>query len=272
MHFDGNYTALWQAALAELQLQMAQATFGHLQGSQAIGAEDGTLSVAVRTAHAQEWLQGRLGGVVGRTVERLAGRPLVVQFVVAEAGQVLGSGQAVIEEAETPAFVVPEFDVHEAGWFPVSEYECRFWAPLLRRIGWRVWEIVRKADTRKRKTSWTPTRRWTAPALAEMVPCGRQAITGVNRRCEEGRTGARQDGDGVWWHYQPGAFDRLVAEAVARIERRGEMRHTTYLISVRVKLGLVGPEQVGRLPARLQVEHDEWLADHGFDPAAWDEG
>jgi len=57
---------------------------------------------------------------------------------------------------------------------------------------------------------------------------------------------------------------------VAMVERRGVKRHTTYWISVQIRLGILRPGQVVQLPARLQVQHDRWLEAHGFDPQDWD--
>jgi hypothetical protein len=221
------------------------------------------LVIAVRSAYAVEWLSSRLAGVIGRTVERVAGQALEEEAPQEGPGQ----GAAAVGG---PGFVLPEYDVGEAGWFPVSEYECRFWAPLLGRVAWRVWEIVRKADRRKSKSEWTPAQRWTAPALADLVPCGRQALTGVERKAAERIDGAWLDEVGIWRYHKAGAFDRLTEEQVGQVERRGVKRHTTYWISVRVGLGLLYPGQVAQLPARLQVQHDRWLEDHGFNPQDWD--
>ncbi len=274
-----DFNALWQTALGEFSLQMTQATFDTwLRGSRCVECEGGKFVVAVKSEYAKDWLESRLEATIRRTLARLTGQAVEVQFVVeddlspspssARGGEQgdLSPGPSSTEGASTSeavavveaGFVVPEFDVREAGWFPVSEYECRFWAPLLGRVGWRVWEIVRKADKRKKKTDWTPVQRWTAPALAEQVPCGRQALVGMRRR----------NGDG--WHHHPGAFERLTAERVATVEKRGQQRCTTYWINVRTGLGLLRPDQVARLAARLQVQHDRWLTEHGFDAQEWD--
>lgn len=74
---------LWAAALAELQGQMTRATFdAWLRGSRAVGADEAGLIVAVRNQAAADWLQHRLLAPVRRTLERLAGAPLAVEFVV----------------------------------------------------------------------------------------------------------------------------------------------------------------------------------------------
>jgi len=268
-HFMGNSTALWSEVLSNLRSQMTEVTFDTwLRDSQCVEASDGHMVVAVKNAYAVDWLTNRLGDMIARTVERAAGQALAVEFVVVEAEAPVDLPTVAREQAR---FKVPAFDVSEAGWFPVSEYECRFWAALLGRVAWRVWELVRKADRRKEKSDWTPPQRWTAPSLAEQVPCGKQALVGAERKVAVGIEGAWLDTDGIWRYHKPGAFDRLEEEQAGRVERRGEKRHTTYWISVRVGLGLLEPRQVNQLPARLQVQHDRWLEDHGFNPRDWDD-
>lgn len=79
---------LWTAALAELKMQMAQSTFSAwLSGTTAALTGDG-LTICVRNEFAVEWLGNRLHPVIQRTVDGLAGRPLVVRY---EWGQ--GDGQ-----------------------------------------------------------------------------------------------------------------------------------------------------------------------------------
>jgi len=274
-----DFKAIWQETVDELKLQMTEATFATwVMDSQAVAVEDGVLVVEVKNGYAVDWLENRLKTTVKRTLARLTDGQLDVRFVARngkeeereERREEKGEGEEKEAQAWARSFVLPEYDVHEAGWFPVSEYECRFWAPLLGRVGWRVWEIVRKMDRRKRKTEWTPTQRWTAPSLAEQVPCGRQALIGVSRRCEADVDGAEFDTDGQAWYHYPGAFERLVDEGIATVEKRGVNRHTTYWISVRIQLGLLRPRQVAQLPARLQVQHDRWLEARGFNPRDWD--
>jgi hypothetical protein len=268
---------IWEEVLGELKLELTQSAYNTwLANSRLLSYDDDVLVVAVCNEYAAEWLDSRLRGTVERIVARRIGE-VQLSFVVNGDGDGDADAETVLENAPpdppTPpvaVFAPPTFDTHEAGWFPVSEYECRFWAPYLGRVAWRVWEIVRKADRRREKTAWTPARRWTAPSLAAQVPCGRQAITGVNRKCDPDHSDAVLQDDGVYRRYQPGAFDRLQEAEIAEVERRGQGPHTTYRVRVRTKLPLLKPQQVQGLKARLQVEHDRWLADHGFDPADWD--
>jgi chromosomal replication initiator protein len=73
---------IWTRSLEELKLQMTKATFDTwLRGSKVIEADDGCLTIAVRHAHAVDWLQNRLLRVVERTVGRQAGGEVKVTFV-----------------------------------------------------------------------------------------------------------------------------------------------------------------------------------------------
>ena len=73
---------IWANSLAELQLQMTRATFDTwLRGSQVIEADDGHLTIAVRHAHAVDWLQHRLLPVIQRTATRHAGGEVEITFV-----------------------------------------------------------------------------------------------------------------------------------------------------------------------------------------------
>jgi hypothetical protein len=254
---------IWPTTLGEVRLCVSRSFFdAALRGSRAVYRDDGTLTVTVNCDPAQ---LAQITPMIERTISRLAGRQMAIEFVQATSAE---SERSVETFAPAPS-VVPEYDVHAAGWFPVAEYENRFWAPYLGRVAWRVWEIVRQADKRKVKTEWTPARRWTAPELAEMVPCGRQAIIGVARVCAPDEPGAVQVDEDVWRKRYPGAFDKLQDTGVAVISRQGEKRHTSYWIVVRVQLGLLSGDCVRMLPGRIQVRHDRWLEAHGFDPSEW---
>ena len=74
---------IWTRSLEELQLQMTRATFDTwLRGSEVVEAGDGYLTVAVRHAHAVDWLQNRLLSVIERTVARHADGEIKISFVV----------------------------------------------------------------------------------------------------------------------------------------------------------------------------------------------
>ncbi len=74
---------IWSAALGELQLQMTQATFDTwLRDSRLLKHENGTFVVGVKNGYAKDWLESRLLTMIKRTLARLAGRTVEIQFVV----------------------------------------------------------------------------------------------------------------------------------------------------------------------------------------------
>jgi hypothetical protein len=78
---------LWRAALAELQLQMTQATFDTwLKGSELVRCEGKTFVVGVANTYAKDWLEHRLLPVITRTLARRVGHPVGVEFVAPEEG------------------------------------------------------------------------------------------------------------------------------------------------------------------------------------------
>ena len=259
--------SVWQAARGELQMQLTGATFDTwLRRAALVGIEGDVCTIAVHNQYAQDWLDNRLKTMVVRTLTGVIGRPVSVRFVVTtknlpEPESITEVKAEQLEQVEQPArpvervgFVSPDYNSHEAGWIPVSHYESEFWAPIMGRVAWRVWEIVREHDTRRQKSEWTPDRRWSAPTLAEHVPCGKQAISGVSRN-SHGR--------------QPGALEHLAELGIGRFERQGMEPHIMYVVAVRVRLPLLVPVQVKGLTERLQLDHDRWLGEHGFDPRAW---
>lgn len=259
-------SAVWQAALGELQMQLTGATFDTwLRRSSVIAFEGDTLVVGVMNQYAQDWLESRLLSMVQRTLTGIAGRAVTVRFVAQSheppAVDVEHVPGALAIAAPTSATVItpsamPEMPaLGEVGFFPVSRYENTFWATHLGRVAWRVWEIVRGADLRREKSEWTNERRWSAPALARLVPCGSQAVAGVTRA--NGR--------------QAGALERLAEMGVGQYRRQGDPRdpHTMYVVQVRVRLPLLTPVAVMQLSETLRLQHDRWLEEYGFDPRAW---
>lgn len=278
-----NPTALWQQTLGELELQMTRATFDTwLRGSECSDYDAGThtLTVAVNNQYAVEWLEHRLYHLVERTLRRITGNGTVARFVVRPEFPTM-SPQEIAKESEPGEWQAPDFDPANtkkvAGWFPIPEYACKFWAPLLGRTAWRVWEIARQSDIRTEKSEWTPARRWTVPEMARQVPCGGQALTGRNHAVEPHTPGAtlqllrpiggeeREE----WTTHEPGAFDTLQAEGVAIISASGDRRHRVYTVSVKSSLPLLHPAQVADLRAELQTAHEAWIVAHGLDPALW---
>ncbi len=185
------------------------------------------------------------------------------------------------QERATATWTPPYVDT-SGSWMPVPEYANKFWAPLLGRVAFRVWMIVRQYDTRparvKAQNDWTPARRFTAPSLAREVPCGPQAIKGVWRKCEAThpdavlRKSRRIDGaDDERQPYvrRPGALESLRDEGLALFNVQGERRHKTYEVQVRIVPPVLSPAQVTRLDVELQIAHDRWLQANGVDLEEW---
>jgi hypothetical protein len=226
--------------------------------------KDGMFTVGVHNEHAKEWLENRLQGMIQRTLASVCGQAVNVQFVVwRQAGMERAPEpalEAVDVEGPSPEAVI-EFDASEIGFFPVDLYAGTFWRPYLTRrsrYAWAVWEIVRAEDKRgkvaKAETPWTPPATWSAPELAELVGCGIQAITGLNRSGQE---------------RQAGALECLRQAGVCRFERQGRFPHVDYEMSVRVMLPVLRPEQARDLAVRLCTRHDRFLREHGVDPSEW---
>jgi len=96
---------LWQAALGQLQLQLAKPTYDTwVKNTQGISYEDGVLVVGVHSAYAKDWLENRLYGQVQRTVTHTAGRTTSVRFIVRRNGS---PDAADVELLDRPQVVSP---------------------------------------------------------------------------------------------------------------------------------------------------------------------
>jgi chromosomal replication initiator protein len=88
----------WQAALGQLQMDLARATFDTwVRDAELLSYEDGTYIVGVRNAYARDWLQSRLLTTVKQTLAGIVGRTVEVRFVVWQ-----GEPAAEVESAQLP--------------------------------------------------------------------------------------------------------------------------------------------------------------------------
>jgi chromosomal replication initiator protein len=103
MLMENNPQRIWQAALGELELKMARATFDTwLRDTNCIGREnENTLVIGVKNGYAVEWLENRLYSVIQRTLSRLTGEDFAARFVVWEAKRNDKSVPALFQEEET---------------------------------------------------------------------------------------------------------------------------------------------------------------------------
>jgi chromosomal replication initiator protein len=75
---------VWQVVPDELELQMTKDAFDTwLADAQAEGIDGDTLIVGVPSVYAKDWLEGRLGTVVARTVHSVTEHIESVRFVLA---------------------------------------------------------------------------------------------------------------------------------------------------------------------------------------------
>ena len=79
-----NARQIWQATLAELQLQVSKANYDTwLRHTRVISNRGDAFVVGVPNAFAREWIESRYISEITRTLARLAGGPVEVQFAVA---------------------------------------------------------------------------------------------------------------------------------------------------------------------------------------------
>lgn len=290
----------WQAALGELELQMTRATFDSLlRDTHVVGVsdDDHTLIVGVRNGYAVEWLTNRLYPVVERTIRHITGNGTAVQFVVFESTPPHPSNNPVaahpdpgngpddlltelslllrqvidpatrrviqermaalsgvpVAEPEAPPEAFDTYDKGGGGWYPISNYADTFWKPLLAPCkAFLAYTTIRALDKSARE--WTTLRHIPIQELQERIPCSRNTLLGETR-------------GGV---HRPGALEILRDAGIARIEARGEGKHTTYYVSVRAKLPMLTASQVRQLSDDLQAQHREFLLAHDLDPNLWE--
>ncbi|MCI0837007.1 MAG: chromosomal replication initiator protein DnaA [Chloroflexi bacterium] len=78
-----NARKIWSAALGQLQLEIPRPNYETwLKPTSAVGLTGNTLSISTPSPFAAEMLEKRLSGTIHRTVSRVAGRKLVVEFKV----------------------------------------------------------------------------------------------------------------------------------------------------------------------------------------------
>lgn len=108
----------WQAALGQLQLELAKATFDTwVRDAELLTYEDGSYTVGVKNAYARDWLQERLLATIKRTLSGIAGRSVEVRFVVWQ-GEVEAGATSSAEPSPTPLLQAVETNSERAGLNP----------------------------------------------------------------------------------------------------------------------------------------------------------
>src|SRR5512142_3150874 len=78
----------WQSVLAQLQLDMAKASFDTwVRDTYPLSYEAGILTIAVPNAYARDWLESRLASTVNRLLIGVMDSNATVNFVVAHADE-----------------------------------------------------------------------------------------------------------------------------------------------------------------------------------------
>lgn len=292
----------WDEFLEEVRLGVTPASFDSwLRGSRALALEGEVLVVGVVHGGAAEWIEKRMLPAQRRALDRyFPGVAVKVRPLHATGngngqgpapdGQDLPAGEADDEADEAVEFdavtdpALARFDVSLAGWSKLANYALDFWAELLGPVAFMTWLVIRHEDIRRKKTAWTPTMRYSVSHLAALAAGGnRQAITGVWRTChaasilKDGKPCARCAERGgqvvephVCRYWRPGALDRLHAEGIAIVERRGEGGGTVYRVRVFTLLPLLTPAQVADLGPGSQQRHSRWLLKQNLDTANWE--
>ncbi|MCZ6539856.1 MAG: chromosomal replication initiator protein DnaA, partial [Chloroflexi bacterium] len=90
-----NARKIWSAALGQLQLEIPRPNYETwLKPTSAVGLTADTLEISTPSPFAAEMLEKRLSGTIHRTVSRVAGRKLKVEFRVVGANGTVQSGAA----------------------------------------------------------------------------------------------------------------------------------------------------------------------------------
>lgn len=245
---------LWEATLADAQLQMTRGTFDTwMKGTHALYLEDGALVVATPNAYAIEWLENRLRRTIETTLARhhhTGG----VKFIVAGGAPPAASGETVLVEAAKDAeatrppqpskgvLELMEFDPTIRGWQQLPAYASQFWLPYLGHGPYLLWQTIR---------SFGQGEAW--PSIVTLA----DILCGGNRQQIIGRT--------VRGIYRPGWLEVLETERIIWYKRKGQ----NYLFRVLDRLPLLTPQQVARLSKSRQRAHQKFLAKANVDMQEW---
>lgn len=270
-------THLWQLALQDLELQLARATFHTwLKDSTPLSLVGDCLTVSTSSRFAPDWLNTRLHSLVGRTLTRIAQRPLTCTFVArppscrddplgrlrspnGPAGRLQPPDDQTARplpphdpDADQLIIKLHDFDVTSRGYVVTPSYAIKFWLPLVGAHAFAVYLALR-AWYYNPHGDWTRNRPVYMSLLAQTVGCHPQTLTGRRTRVDA----------------HLGALHRLSSEGIARIRVTGSTRTRRYFIAVRNSLPLLTPAQVAKLPRLVQTEHDRFLAAAEIDHQSW---
>ena len=177
---------VWEAALAELRLQMTKATFDTwVANTRVVGCEGETYVIGVQNGFARDWLEQRLKPVIERTLAGLVGSSVTVEFEVVPGSPVPVLRQTVTEadlqqeEMEIDGVRVLTYNeiVEPDRVFVGAQYFREEWLPLLGRTTWllilelrqRCYYDRREKNLQKRKKKSRDTCKVTLAELGAAV-------------------------------------------------------------------------------------------------------
>ena len=144
---------------------------------------------------------------------------------------------------------VVDLDPTLRGYHVAWNYGTRYWLPLLGPLPWAVWHTLLSFCFGDRDTCWP-----SIELLADIAAKGnRHLILG------------RWRGKGDTRQRQPGALEILQEAGLLAIETQHSGSQTRYRFHVLKEPPILAPEQLARLPPRLQETHAELLARCGLD-------
>lgn len=210
---------VWEATLNQLQLQMTHGTFDSwLKGTYLLSAANGTWQIAVKSTYAQDWLENRLRKTIQRTLDKVAEKPVQLQFVVLpeesvphntpsiddqdvrqpaapnQKGRTVTTTAPPDQKAKTGSLAVDIRTLNQTGYQPLTNYYPRFVAPWLRRKwgsagdkAFILWAQLAAEDgqqvTGDDFTNWTRARVYQLETLAESLSTSVQSLTGRYGYC-----------------------------------------------------------------------------------------
>ncbi len=267
-----NATELWRAARVELDLQMAKAAFDTwVRPTEAVAFDGSEIVLRCPSEYAKQWLENRLHVTVARVMTGIVGHTVAVRYEVREASNNRGTGPGREDPGQTHEsaddtdgstappqpgdILVDLIDPPTKPFILLQKYAVYFWQPLLGSVAFATWLVFRCRD--KQNEGIGQRHKYNLDVLACTLNVHRQAITGV-----------RREGGQKW---QPGAFDVLNTEKVAKIEQVGEGRQAIWWARVWNELPMLAPAQVARLDPLIQQRHETWLKDFAIDAERWEQ-
>lgn len=171
-------------------------------------------------------------------------------------------GDAQPSNPKLSSYVNPEWEsepLSQTGFFRTPVYYDLFLQPLIGPVAYAIWRVCKCLNWSDKKETYTQDTITSVYALAAILNCNRQKITGVKRR---------QDGVAYW---QEGAFDKLREERLALIREEGSGSQVAYRMLVVNEPPLLCPSQIEAFPTKLREAHSEWLRKAQLQLRQWEQ-